>query len=279
MVAEPINICGAKSHTIKAQYGKNGVANFVTNGGFAASAVAEPVRIGTIESGVKNTENDSKQYRVYSPDGKGTTLCGQGGGVGAKTGLYAVPVRYCDDKNIYEVKDGKITIKGKQYPISLADGYYIIRKLTPVECERLQTMPDGYTEFSAIPATPENFKKYKNKMKKGEAKYNLPTEQIVYPTSAIQRYKGLGNGWTMEVIKHLMSKPLKDVPKDEKIILLSMYDGIGTAYQVLKELGFTNVECHAYEIDEKAMAIAMYNHPDTIQHGDAFQVRNEDWRI
>ena len=296
-----------------------------------------PVRIGTIESGVKNTENDSKQYRVYSPDGKGVTLCGQGGGQGAKTGLYAVPVDgeklylkngaeiksfkngikqiyngwgaqgtyiiiknakksgtlsasyHSNNKifkkakkeslNAYEVKDGKITIKGKQYPIKLADGHYIIRKLMPVECERLQTMPDGYTEFSAIPATLDNLKKYKNKMAKGEAKHVVSTEQIIYATSAAQRYKGLGNGWTMEVIKHLMSKPLKDVPKDEKIILLSMYDGIGTAYQVLKELGFTNVECHAYEIDEKAMAIAMYNHPDTIQHGDAFQVRNEDWRI
>lgn len=250
------------------------------------SMVAEPVRIGTIESGVKNTENDSKQYRVYSPDGKGTTLCGQGGGVGAKTGLYAVPVdgekfylkngaeiksfkngikqiyngwgaqgTYIITKNakkagtlsaaynsnnkifenakkeslnVYEVKGGKITIKGKQYPIKLADGHYIIRKLTPVECERLQTMPDGYTEFSAIPATPENLKKYRNKMEKGEAKYELSRGQIVYPTSATQRYKALGNGWTMEVIKSLMSKPLKDVPKDEKIILLSMYDGIGS---------------------------------------------------
>lgn len=244
IIAETINTCGTKSYTIKAQYGKNGLANFITNGGFAASAVAEPVRIGTIESNVKN-----------------------------------IGIDIIVSINAYEVKDGKITIKGKQYPIKLADGHYIIRKLTPIECERLQTMPDGYTEFSAIPATPGNLKKYKNKMAKGEAKYKLSTGQIVYPTSATQRYKGLGNGWTMEVIKHLMSKPLKDVPKDEKIILLSMYDGIGTAYQVLKELGFTNVECHAYEIDEKAMAIAMYNHPDIIQHGDAFQVRNNAWKI
>lgn len=37
------------------------------------------VRIGTIENGLKNQEHNSKQYRVYSPDGKATTLCGQGG--------------------------------------------------------------------------------------------------------------------------------------------------------------------------------------------------------
>lgn len=55
--------------------------------------VAEPIRIGTIENEAKNQDFDSKQYRVYSPDGKATTICGQGGGVGAKTGLYATPVR------------------------------------------------------------------------------------------------------------------------------------------------------------------------------------------
>ncbi len=45
---------------------------------------------------------------------------------------------------IYEVRDGKITIKGKQYPIKLKDGYYIIRKLTVRECMRLQTVPEWY---------------------------------------------------------------------------------------------------------------------------------------
>jgi len=55
--------------------------------------IVEPVRIGTIGSDTKHPEHDSQQYRVYSPDGKSVTLCGAGGGIGAKTGLYAVPVR------------------------------------------------------------------------------------------------------------------------------------------------------------------------------------------
>lgn len=54
--------------------------------------VAEPVRIGTIENDAKNQDHDSQQYRVYSPDGKSVPLCGNGGGLGAKTGLYAPPV-------------------------------------------------------------------------------------------------------------------------------------------------------------------------------------------
>ena len=45
------------------------------------------------------------------------------------------------------------------------------RKLTPLECERLQTVPDKYTEG----------------------------------VSNTQRYKMLGNGWTVDVIKHIFS--------------------------------------------------------------------------
>ena len=46
----------------------------------------------------------------------------------------------------------------------------VVRKLTPVECERLQTVPDNYTE-----CVPDS-----------------------------QRYKMLGNGWTVDVIAHIL---------------------------------------------------------------------------
>ena len=117
--------------------------------------VAEPIRVGTWPNNAKNQAHDSQQYRIYSPDGKGVTLCGNGGGMGAKTGLYAIPVEFDGDTPIkaisvadgktyavYEVKDGYITIKGKRYAIKLADGFYIIRKLTVRECMRLQTVPE-----------------------------------------------------------------------------------------------------------------------------------------
>lgn len=146
---------------------------------------------------------------------------------------------------VYEVRNGYITIKDKQYPIKLKDGFYTIRKLTVTECCRLQTMPDDYCRA----------------------------------VSNSQAYKGLGNGWTAEVILHILSNALKDVPRDTPIQVLSMYDGIGTGRYVLDKMGFTNVEYHAYEIDKYAMQIAMSNYPDIIQHGDAFQVREDDWGI
>lgn len=85
---------------------------------------------------------------------------------------------YADGKTyqVYEVKRGFITIKGKEYPIKLADGYYIIRKLTVRECMRLQTVPEWY-DFSVVSDT--------------------------------QAYKMLGNGWTVAVISYLLSHTLE----------------------------------------------------------------------
>lgn len=99
--------------------------------------------------GVRNKDwaKDGKDYsrnfgqgdRVYSPEGKSTTLSALGGGRGAKTGLYAV-------------KD-------------------FVRKLTPVECERLQGLPDNFTEG----------------------------------ISNTQRYKCLGNAFNVDVVAHILS--------------------------------------------------------------------------
>jgi len=149
--------------------------------------------------------------RIYSENSKSPTLTTCGGGH----------------------RQAKVFINGRA------------RKLTPVEYERLQTMPDNYT--AAV--------------------------------SNAQRYKGLGNGWTAEVIIHILNGALKDVPRDEEIMVLSMYDGIGTGRYCLDKMGFTNVKYYAYEIDKYAKQIAMSNYPDIIQMGDAFDVRHPDWTI
>ena len=265
------------------------------------NAVAKPVRIGTIENDAKKQDFDSQQYRVYSPDGKSVTLCGNGGGAGAKTGLYAapVPVEYeplhsCDvvitDQNIrctykdgsgtaqgytvtfddmkapsviaghahkmkiieratgketpaYEVRGGFITIKRKQYPIKLADGFYIIRKLTVTECKRLQTVPDTYA----------------------------------FPVSDTQAYKMLGNGWTVDVITHIMSHFTGLT--EEPVEVLSMYDGMSCGHIALDKLGVDVTAYYATEIDKYAVQTTQHNFPDTVQLGDAFQVRETDWKL
>ena len=55
------------------------------------------------------------------------------------------------------------------------------RNHTPLECERLQTVPDYYTNYGLF--------------EEGGA---------FKPISNSQRYKMLGNGWTVDVIQHIM---------------------------------------------------------------------------
>ncbi len=131
----------------------------------------------------------SQAFRVYSTDGKSVVVNAGGGGAGGKTGLYAIPIEFDGNKptkaisasgsktyTVYEVKNGLITYKEKEYPIKLPDGYYIIRKLYVNECKRLQTVPEWY-DFSVVSDT--------------------------------QAYKMLGNGWTCDVITHLIKATLK----------------------------------------------------------------------
>lgn len=143
------------------------------------------------------------------------------------------------------IENGMITIDWEEYKTNLEDGIYYPRNLTVREAARLQTMPDDYMKS----------------------------------VSAYQGYKGLGNGWTAEVIIHQLKYGLKDIPKDYPIEVLSMYDGIGTGRYCLDKMGFTNITYKAYEIDKYAMTVANDNYPDIIQCGDAFQVRNDDWKF
>ena len=212
-----------------------------THKGVPYNVLVEPVRIGTIENDAKN------QTLQARPNG--------GGADGAATGLYAVPVipdgkgqfviKAAGGKEIpvYEVRGGRITIKGKTYPIKLADGFYIIRKLTVTECKRLQTVPDTYA----------------------------------FPVSDTQAYKMLGNGWTVDVIAHIMSHFTGLT--EEPVEVLSMYDGMSCGHIALDKLGAEITTYYATEIDKYAVQTTQHNYPDTMQLGDAFQVRAEDWHL
>ena len=116
----------------------------------------------------------SKGERIYFIHDKAVTLCGEAGGGAAKMGQYLfgciTPDRINKRQNGQRFNDGNkfYTLTAQDKHGILIEGY--IRKLTPVECERLQTLPDGYT--STISNT--------------------------------QRYKALGNGWTVDVIAHIL---------------------------------------------------------------------------
>lgn len=97
---------------------------------------------------IEITQNVSQGYRVYSAEGIGCCLQSQSGGVGAKTGLYCVASRGRNTEGKYqqtaELRDDGLTNSLTSFS---KDNYilngYSIRRLTPLECFRLQGFPDG----------------------------------------------------------------------------------------------------------------------------------------
>ena len=94
--------------------------------------------------------------RIMSLDGASMTLCGNAGGLGGKTGLYAFP------------RD---------------DGDFDVRRLSPVEAERLQGFPDDWTRLG------------------------VDGEEI----SDTQRFRCVGNAVTTHVITHLINRMFSPV--------------------------------------------------------------------
>ena len=123
--------------------------------------------------------------RVYSPEGKSPTINTMGGGNREPKvvtgGAMRARSKNKDGKHV-EWKETKpqqmleLRKDEKSNSISTVSKDSLVvedemhwRKLTPLECERLQTVPDGYTEG----------------------------------VSNTQRYRMLGNGWTVDVIAHI----------------------------------------------------------------------------
>jgi len=159
-------------------------------------------------NGIIQLNNPShSSSRVYSPDGKSPTLmAGNSGGgkepvkirdvISVDKQKKQLTIKEATKKGYTTIEDGDCfdmtfpnskTRRGRnmkdksncltaanydymRYEHSDKDKEVYWRKLTPVECERLQTVPDNYTNH----------------------------------VSNTQRYKMLGNGWTIEVITHIL---------------------------------------------------------------------------
>lgn len=112
------------------------------------------------------------------------------------------------------------------------------RKLTPIEYERLQTLPEGYTDG----------------------------------ISDSQRYNTTGNGWTTDVISHILSF----IPETYLHTIVSLFDGISCGQVALNRAGKVYNQYYASEIDKYAIQITMKNHTHTMQLGD---ITNINWSV
>ena len=191
--------------------------------------------------------------RVYNPDGLSVTLSSQGGGTGAKTGLYRVPEAtrkgYAEagiGDSINLSQPNSKTRRGRvgkgiantldtgmhQYTVQAVltpsrekkrqngrrmknpgepsftvtatdqNGIYdgtAIRRLTPLECERLQGFPDFWTKY-------------------GLPQYGTDQDLDKVEMSDTQRYRMCGNAVTTDVIQAVFSRILRlEEAKDERL--------------------------------------------------------------
>lgn len=123
-----------KSHCIDANYFKGGNLKSYFDKHRRQLVFSDD---GMCHIGDADLKGHGYNKRVYHPEGKAPSLCAASGG------------------NL----EPKVYLEPEQW-----------RKLTPLECERLQTVPEGYTSS----------------------------------VSNTQRYRMLGNGWTVDVIAHIM---------------------------------------------------------------------------
>ena len=193
-----------KSHCVDANYFKGGnlKSYFLKNRrqlvfGFADD---DKTTSGLILAGEADVKGHGYNRRVYHPDGKAPSLAAASGGNlepkvlwpasivgrrinddgGRKDYDKDVPITQCLE--VHEVdkarclstveKDTLVSDLPKgRYPDAYSNDMRLAwRKLTPLECERLQTVPDGYTDH----------------------------------VSNTQRYRMLGNGFTVDSIAWLL---------------------------------------------------------------------------
>ena len=117
----------------------------------------------------------------------------------------------------------------------------LFRRIEINEVEKLQTVPIDYTKGVSIE----------------------------------QRCMMLGNGWTVDVIKHIFKGV--EVMEKEGLTVLSLFDGISCGHIALDRAGLKVKQYFASEIDKYAIKVTMKNYPETIQVGDITKLKGSDF--
>ena len=148
-----------KSHCIDANYFKGGSMKMYKEKSRRQLVFDTEKKKGCRQIGIADIKGYDIIKRVYDPDYKAPSLTTMQGG-------------------------------WRQPKVATSELYW--RNLTPLECERLQTVPDGYTEYGNFDTNEEKWVHFSN------------NPENIKPISNTQRYKMLGNGWTVAVISHIM---------------------------------------------------------------------------
>ena len=155
----------------------------------------------------------------------------------------------------YKQADVASSCKQRDYKDStdLCNQYGIVRRLTPLECERLQGFPDGWTDIGAW--TDENGKLHQE-------------------SSDSARYKALGNSIALPPWKWVLKRICAQYERDAT--LGSLFDGIGGFPLLWTQLNGWNSVKWASEIEPFCIAVTKRHFGDENIPGDAWKHLMED---
>lgn len=145
------------------------------------------------------------------------------------------------EDGIVQSLTGKMGTGGGNTPMVAEHEYdqFVVRRLTPLECERLQGFPDKWTDIG-------DWTDSQGKLHKGNA--DSP------------RYKALGNSIALPFWRWLAKRIVDQYDDKEHLTMASLFDGIGGFPLVFQEAGVKPV--WASEIEEFAIAVTKKHFPE-----------------
>lgn len=150
-------------------------------------------------------------------------------------------VKFRED-GIFQTLNSRMGTGGGNVPMIMEDNMdLIVRRLTPLECERLQGYPDGWTDIG-------DWVDSKGKKRKGE--------------SDSPRYKALGNSIALPFWEWMAERMINQLKADgtKTPTMASLFDGIGGFPLVFSRNGCEPI--WASEIEEFPIAVTKIRFPE-----------------
>lgn len=210
------------------------------NGEIAATLDASYYKGAGMRSGVEHevvATYATKSYAEIVEDDISATLKAEGGAYGGGSENYVIEnhgidARYTGPVEVTPTLTSYLGTGGNNTPLNVTVGErFTVRKLTPLECERLQGYPDGWTDIGEY--TDSTGKKRK--------------------TSDSARYKALGNSIALPPWKWVLKRLCACYERDAT--MASLFDGIGGFPLIWEQLNGEGTCLWASEIEEFPMAV------------------------
>lgn len=186
----------------------------------------DPMKVLVIENHPNDSRVKIKQDNVFQ------TLSGRMGTGGGNVPMIMEDVQSLETYHC-TTEEGKVhTLKARDYkdPQCVSEGHNVVRRLTPLECERLQGFPDGWTDIGDW---------YDSNGVKHKGESDSP------------RYKALGNSIALPFWEWMLKRMMEHL--GEEPTMASLFDGIGGFPLIWERNGGKAV--WASEIEEFPIAV------------------------